>query len=77
MDEKLIKNLVKIQEFIEYETIDYHDIEYLEDKIKNKDFKLALERASGMKREILNLYVAIDSVYDYLDEINKKENNKK
>lgn len=77
MDEKLTKNLIQLQEFFEYETVDYLDVEYLEDKIKSKDFKLALERASGMKREILNLYVAIDSVYDYLDEINKKENNKK
>lgn len=77
MDEKLTKNLIQLQEFFEYEIIDYLDVEYLEDKIKNKDFELALERASGMKREILNLYIAIDSVYDYLNEhIKEQENNK-
>lgn len=77
MDEKLTKKLIQLQEFFEYETLDYLDIEYLEEKIKNKDFKSALERASGIKREALNLYIAIDSVYDYIDKhLKEQENNK-
>lgn len=77
MDEKLTKNLIQLQEFFEYETLDYLDIEYLEAKIKNKDFVSALKDAALIKREALNLYIAIDSVYDYLNEhVKEQENNK-
>lgn len=77
MDEKLTKNLIQLHEFFEYETLDDLDIEYLEDKIKNKDFASALKDAALIRREALNLYIAIDSVYDYINKHIKEQKNNK